>query len=103
MPAKYQVEITKTAESDIEEIWTHIAADSLENATKFVIGLEDKTRTLEKMPQRCPAIPENEILGTEYRHLVVGDYRVILRISPKTVCVLRVVHGNRLLDASFFG
>jgi toxin ParE1/3/4 len=103
VPAKYRVEITKTAERDIEEIWNHIAADSVENATRFIIQLEDKTQTLGKMPQRCPAIPENELLGTEYRHLVIGDYRVIFRISQTAVWILRVVHGNRLLDRSFFG
>ena len=49
MPAKYRVEITRTAESDVEEIWTHIAADSIEEATRFVDQLEKKIDTLERM------------------------------------------------------
>jgi len=103
VPAKYRVEITNAAERDVDEIWTHIGADSIENATRFVLQLEDKVTTLEKMPARCPAIPENALLGTEYRHLVLGDYRVIFRIASSTVFILRIVHGNRLLDSSFFG
>ena len=102
MAAKYQVDITRTAEGDIEEIWNHIGADSIGNATRFVIQLEEKISTLQRSPHRCPAIPENRLLGTEYRHLLLGDYRVIFRVAASTVLVLRVVHGNRLLDTSFF-
>lgn len=102
MPAKYRVEITRTAEGDVDEIWAHIGADSIENATRFVIQLEEKAGTLERMPHRCPAIPENKLLGTGYRHLILGDYRAIFRIKASTVFVLRIVQGNRLLDSSFF-
>jgi plasmid stabilization system protein ParE len=55
------------------------------------------------MPERCPSIPENDILGTEYRHMIFDDYRVVFRVSGRAVHVLRVVHGNRLLDTSYFG
>jgi plasmid stabilization system protein ParE len=101
--AKYRVEIAQTAETDLDEIWAHIAADSIENATRFLFQLEEKIDTLERMPKRCPNIPENQLLGTAYRHLVLGSYRVIFRIEDFTVYVLRIVHGNRLLDSSFFG
>jgi toxin ParE1/3/4 len=100
---KYRVEITRTAEDDVEEIWIRIGADSIENATRFVTQLQEKIGTLEKMPRRCPSIPENELLGTDYRHLILQNYRVIFRIARESVWVLRVVHGNRLLDKSFFG
>lgn len=103
MPAKYRVEITRTAETDVDEIWAHIGADSIEHATRFVIQLEEKIGALERMPYRCPPIPENKLLGTEYRHLILGDYRVIFRVKASIVYVLRIVHGNRLLDSSFFG
>jgi plasmid stabilization system protein ParE len=100
---KFHVEITQTAEGDVDEIWTHISADSIESATRFVMQLEEKIGTLERMPHRCPAIPENNLLGTQYRHLILGDYRVIFRVEASTVLVLRSVQGNRLLDTSFFG
>jgi toxin ParE1/3/4 len=100
--AKYRVEITETAQTDLEEIWMRIAADSVDIATRFVLQLEEKTATLEKMPHRCPQIPENEILNADYRHLVLGDYRIIFRIDRRTVWVLRILHGSRLLDLSLF-
>ena len=42
MPAKYRVEITKTAEADVEDVWRYIATDSPENAARFVMRIEDK-------------------------------------------------------------
>ena len=100
MPAKYSVEITAIAERDVEEIWSYIAADSQEIATAFILRLEEQIVTLEQFPERCPLIPENELLGTSYRHLLYGAYRTIFRIAGNTVLILRVIHGSRLFDSS---
>jgi len=100
VPARYQIKITKSAEADIGEIWSFIAADSPTEAQKFVLQLEGQVSTLERFPERCPLIPENEVLGTRYRHLLLGQYRTVFRISGKMVYVLRVIHGARLLDTS---
>jgi toxin ParE1/3/4 len=103
LPAKYRVEVTKVAEADLEEIWILIAADSVQNATYFISQLDQKIGTLERMPNRCSLIQENAHLGAAYRHLIIGDYRVIFRVEASNVYILRILHGNRLLDASLFG
>ena len=102
MPTKYQVEITPSAEQDTEEIWTYIANDSSVKASSFILQLEKQLTTLERLPLSCPLIPENEALGPHYRHLLYGDYRTLFKISEKTVYIMRIVHGSRLLDASYF-
>ncbi len=102
MPKKFHVEITPTAERDIEEIYTFIAEDNIKAAEKFVSELERQAKTLEAFPERGPVIPENELLGTRYRHLIYGNYRTLFRISGQTVYVLRVLHGARLFDLSLF-
>ncbi len=102
MPITYNVEITPVAERDVEEIWSYIAADSQENATTFILRLEEQIETPEHFPERCPLIPENEQLGTSYRHLLHGSYRTLFRISGKTVYILRIIHAARLLDSSLF-
>ena len=102
MPIKYNVEITPSAERDVEEIWTYIADDSPENATAFILRLEEQIAAFEQFPMRCPLIPENDILGTTYRHLVYGAYRTIIRITEKAVFIVRIIHGSRLLDPSLF-
>lgn len=102
MAARYRVRIARTAELDLEEIWGFIAADSQDEADKFILRLEAQIDTLDRFPERCPLIPENELLGTHYRHLLLGNYRLIYRIAGKTVFVMRVIHGARLLDARMF-
>ena len=102
MPTRYQVEITPSAERDTEEIWTYIAHDNPENAFSFILQLEKQLKTLERFPLRCPLIPENEVLGTHFRHLIYGDYRTLFKISEDTVYIMRIVHGSRLLDNSYF-
>lgn len=102
MPAKFRVRITRTTERDLEEAWAFIAQDSPEEAEKFIRRLEEQIDTLERYPERCLLIPENEMLGTRYRHLIYGNYRTVFRVAGKTVYVLRVVHGARLLDTSMF-
>ena len=101
MPARFKPKITRVAEKDIQTIWDFIAADSSANADRFIVELEKQLNTLEHFPQRCPLIPENEHWGTRYRHLLYGDYRTLFRITGKTVYVMRVIHGARLLDDSF--
>ena len=102
MPAKFIVEITPSAEADIAEIWDYIAQDSPAKAETFILALEEQIASLEKFPERCSRTPENEILGTSYRHLIHGPYRTIFRIAGTKVVILRVIHGARLLDTSLF-
>ena len=99
MPVKYRVEIAAAAESDIREIFDYIAADNPEYAGAFVTELLGQVSTLEQFPRRCPLVPENEILGTRYRHLVYGHYRTVFRIEGKIVIVMRVLHETRLLES----
>lgn len=100
MREKYRVKIAQSAESDLAEIWAHIAADNIDNANQFILKLEQRMKTLSHSPRRCPLISENELIGTRYRHLLIRKYRVVFRISGNTIYILRVVHGARLLDAS---
>jgi plasmid stabilization system protein ParE len=97
---KYRVKIAQSAEADLAEIWGHIAADNIDDANQFILKLEQRMKTLSYSPRRCSLIPENELLGTRYRHLLIRKYRVVFRISGNTIYILRVVHGARLLDTS---
>jgi toxin ParE1/3/4 len=94
----YKVFITRHAENDLVEIYDYIAADNPVIAIAFVLALEEKVFSLSTMPERMPLIPENNLLGTCYRHLIHGKYRAILKVHDRTVIVLRVIHGSRLLE-----
>jgi toxin ParE1/3/4 len=100
MPARFAVSFSLKMEEDLEEIWSFIAADSPDNATKFILQLEKQVESLARFPERCPLIPENELLRGKYRHLIYGDYRTVFRVSKKTVFVVRIIGSARLLDMS---
>jgi len=98
VPKKYRVEITEAAEADIAKIWEYITQDKPDAATAFVLCLEEQIGTLERFPESCPLVPENELLGTAYRHLLYGNYRTIFKIVESRVIIMRVLHGAQLLD-----
>ncbi len=99
MPARFAVNFTQKAEQDIEEIWGFIAEDSPDEAARFVRHLEKQVGTLERFPEKCRLIPENEQLRTRYRQLIYGHYRMIFKISDRTVYLIRVIHAARLLES----
>ena len=99
MPKKYKVYITRAAQQDIEEIWGYISNDSIHNATAFIDKVEKHIFFLEMHPERNPLIPENEILLGKYRHMVYKNYRIIYRIQNRSVFILRIIHGSRLLHS----
>ena len=98
MTKKYKVNLTLLAQKDLEQIYYYIAADSIYNARNFVLELEKKIYVLDTFPERHPLIAENEFFATDYRHLIYKKYRIIYRISEKTVFILRVIHGAMRLE-----
>ena len=99
---KYRVEITRIAESDIQEIFEYISRDNKAAAIKWLEEIERQIDMLEDFPLRCPVIPEAQELEEEYRHLIYGNYRTIFRIGGSKVIIMRVIHGARLLDLQMF-
>ena len=80
MTKKYEVNLTQHAQEDLEHIFYYIATDNTNTASKFFIELEEKVYSLEHLPNRNPLIPENENVGTDYRHLIyenIDKYRVL--------------------------
>jgi len=95
---KYKIYIASSAQNDLEHIFFYISADSINNAKKFVLELEKKIYSLDKLPERFALIPENLYFGTEYRHITYKKYRVIYKIEGSSVFILRVIHSSKLLD-----
>ena len=98
MKKKYQVNLSQQAQNDLEQIFYYIADDSINNASNFILQLEKKVYSLELFPDRHPLIPENEFFGTDYRHLIYKKYRIVYRIAERSVFILRIFHGAKLLN-----
>jgi len=98
VPETFPVEITAAAETDVGEIWEYIAKENIDAANSLVQHLEEQIENLELFPLRCPLLPENELLGTDYRYTLYGKYRTIFRIIGSRVIIMRVLHTARMLD-----
>ena len=59
MAKKYKVNISLTAQNDIEHIFFYIAEDSINNAKNFLLELEERIYSLDTFPERFAYIPEN--------------------------------------------
>ena len=98
MAKKYKVNISLTAQNDIEHIFFYISEDSINNAKNFLLELEERIYSLDTFPERFAYIPENIFFGTSYRHINHKKYRVIYKIDNNSVYIMRVIHGAKLLD-----
>ena len=96
MTTRYKVYITKNAQEDLEHIFHYIAADSPQNASNFILEIEQKIMTLEQFPERNPLIPENQYFATQYRHLLFQKYRIFYRIETHVVYILKILRGAQL-------
>ncbi len=94
---QYRVNLTARTTKDLDNIYQFIQADQSEQAAAWFNGLHQAVRSLDSLPHRAPAIPENSAL----RHLLYGGkpdvYRVIYSIddAKKLVTILTIRHGAR--------
>lgn len=97
---EYQVELSRRAESDIEEAFLYIQERAPRNAVLWRDGLEAKLRVLERMPESFALAPENQDTTIEVRQLLYGRYRILYTVRGLTVFVLTVRHGARQFMAA---
>ena len=83
------------ARADLREIKAHIAARSPSGARHVVERIREALRSCRDFPYGFRMIPEFQ--DPERRETLAYAYRVMYRVEPRCIRVLRVVHGQRLL------
>lgn len=86
------LDISPTAEGDLDIIFEWIARDDPDAAARHVRGLVAATWRLAEYPESGPARPD---VGEGARSLTVGRYLVLYRIGAEAVEVVRFVHGSQ--------
>ena len=87
---------TPQALEDVEAIRDYIARDSIVAAADTVLKILRLADAIEEFPLAGRIVPE---IGDEtVRERLVGNYRIVYRLSGDTAQVLTVYHGAR-----FFG
>ena len=86
------------AESDLVEIWTYIAQDSLNTADKLLDKIDEKSQTLAQSPFIGKARDE---LGPKIRSFPIGNYVLFYQPIEDGIEIIRVLHGARDIEALF--
>ena len=91
---QYRIRIKPTAANDLDTRYRQIAEDSPQNALNWYLQTIEAIEKLEILAERCPIAPEDTDIQQGIRHLIIGDYRALYRISDDVVEVLHVRHGR---------
>ena len=95
----YDVIWSETSEKDLTGIVESIAANSPSNAFEIFKEIKQKASRLYTFPERGRTVPELKDQGIIlYRELIVPPWRMIYRISGKTVYVLSVLDSRRNVE-----
>lgn len=93
-----QVKWTLQAVDDLSSIAEFIAKDSRYYAHLFVINIVGYVERLSSFPKSGRIVPE--IKNPLIREIITGNYRISYRFQTKTVEILTVYHGAKLLNSS---
>lgn len=94
---RFEVEFTEGAQRDLEAIHSYIAAHhSASHAERLLSRLLVAAEKLAVMPDRGAIAPELLALGIrEYRQIQLNPYRLIYRVSGRSVVVYLVADSRR--------
>ena len=91
MKKVYEVRWSEISEKDLISIIEFIARDSPSLAYEKFKEIKEKASILHTHPDRGRIVPEFQEQGVmQYRELIISPWRVIYRISQKSVYVLSV-------------
>ena len=94
------VRFTTGARTDLRAIGDYIARANPRRARTFTRELRARCAALSDFPERFPFVPGHEASGI--RHLAHGYYLVFYRVEPKSVAILRVLHGAQDYEPALF-
>jgi len=83
------------AESDLEEIWWHIAQDSPNNADSFLDRIQETCSALADYPQMGVSRAE---LTLNLRSHTVGNYLVFYFPLEDGIEIVRILHRSRDIE-----
>jgi plasmid stabilization system protein ParE len=97
----YRVSLAAPAEADAYAAFERIRAAAPLHEEKWLTRLFEAILSLDRLPSRCPVIPEAKELGVPARHLLYGKgngvYRIVFHVreDERHVRVLRIWHASR--------
>ena len=99
MKKTYTVRWSETSERDLKRIVEYIAKDSPSRAYEVFSKIKETASNLHSFPDRGRIVPELQDQGiTQYRELIIAPWRILYRISERTVYVLSVLDSRQNVE-----
>ncbi|MEO5333632.1 MAG: type II toxin-antitoxin system RelE/ParE family toxin [Magnetococcus sp. YQC-5] len=84
--------------TDLKEIWAYIAQDNSQRADEWLNTLRKTIEMLSDQPYMGTSRPEYE---HDIHGFPIGKYLILYQIIQNGICVVRVLHGARLLKRAW--
>lgn len=81
------------ARADLLDALEYLAKQSADAAAAFLADVETAAQTLQEFPNRGTRV--REIADAPLRQLFVGRYRLVYRVEPGAVGIVRLIHGSQ--------
>ena len=81
----YQVRLSRSARSDIQDIVRYISIDDPVQALRFGRFLIQHTKSLGQFPERGRVVPEFN--DDSIREIIVRRYRIVYRVNHQTLSI----------------
>jgi plasmid stabilization system protein ParE len=99
MRRRHNVIWSRRAAQDLERLIEYLADDSPSNALRIFSNLRVKVSALCLFPERGRVVPELQSQGIlQYRELIVAPWRIIYRISGRTLYVLSIIDSRQNVE-----
>jgi toxin ParE1/3/4 len=92
-----KVKWARTAQEDLVHVAEYVSSDSERRAIRLIQASIYAARSLARFADRGRMVPE--FSDPSIRELLKGRYRIIYKISEKTIVIVAFVHGARNLPA----
>ena len=91
----YQVKLSRSARSEIQDIVRYISVDDPDQALRFGRFLIRHTKNLGEFPERGRMVPEFD--DESIREIIVRSYRIVYRVNHEagSIEVIRFWHAGR--------
>jgi len=100
---KFDINWTKNAEYDLEEIIEYIKTDSIKVAKNIFFEIKEQCNSLSFFPKSRRIVPELQYIGVlRYRELIFKRWRIIYKIEDKKIYILAVVDSSRDIEDILF-
>jgi toxin ParE1/3/4 len=96
-----RLSISRRAQADLDEIWTFVATESgsFEIADRVLSSLARTLDVLRRSPYAGKSREQD--LRSNLRSIASGKYLIFHRVDAGIVCIVRVIHGSRDVQAIF--